>query len=235
MKITNVDKYLALIFIGLIGLASCNDPVLDFGYNGALTGKIVDAQGNNVSGDIKLATFAVQAKGEHDAVDMILRIKNDGTYANDKLYPQVYNVRLVGPFYESPTAPIPVDLTGNKSEVKDFQVTPFFSIPPPTINGNPTTSQVVVNFNIIPNGDRTPNLREVYVSTVSWPTRTTGTGSGTPPVYETRIVTMTTNQGTATITGLRPNTNYFVRIGARATGQTLFNHSTQISFRTPAN
>jgi hypothetical protein len=237
MKKVNIYKYFAIILsAGLFGLASCNDPIYEFGFDGELSGKIVDAQGNLVSGDIKLATFAVQARGyrsedDREDVDMILRIKNDGTYANTRLYPQYYDVRLVGPFYESPTAAVKVDLTGNKNVLKDFQVTPFLSIPPPTISGNPTSTQVVVNYNIIPNGDRAPNLREVYVSTISWPTRTTGSGG----TYQTVTATVTANQGTATISGLKPNTNYFIRVGARAAGQNLFNHSTQISFRTPGN
>jgi hypothetical protein len=232
MKNINIIKFIAIVgIVGSVGLTSCNDPVTEFGYDGQLSGKIVDANGNKVPGDIKLATFAVQARGDLDEVDMILRIKPDGTYANTRLYPQSYKVRLVGPFYESPTAQVAVDLTGGKVVEKDFQVTPFYSIAAPSISGNPTSTQVMVNYNITQNGDRVPNLRQVYVSTVSWPTSTTGSGG----TYQTVTTAVTQNQGTATVSGLKPNTRYFIRIGARATGQNLFNLSEQISFTTPGS
>jgi hypothetical protein len=233
MKKIGLIKYLAVFLVtGLITQTSCNDPIYDFGYNGQLTGKIVDASGNVVSGDIKLATFAVQATGELDEGSMVIRIKPDGTYDNDKLYPQSYQVRLVGPFIGSPTAPVAVDLTGGKVGTKDFQVTPFLTIPPPTVSGTPTSTSIVVNYSITPNGGKTPNLREIYCSTVSWPTRTTGSGT-TWGGWTTKTATVTVNQGTATFTDLKPNTKYYIRVGARAGGQNLFNHSTQIIVTTP--
>lgn len=232
MKRINFIRYFSIIIIAmLISFTSCNEPIYDFGFDGQLTGVVRDGNGNPVSGDVKLATFSVQALGELDMVPMVLRIKGDGSYANTKLYPQSYEVSLVGPFIESPTSPVTVDLTGGRAVSHDFQVTPLLAITTPSLAGNPTSTSVSVNYSITPNGDNTPNLREVYVSTVSWPTRTTGNGAG----YRTVNVAVTDNQGVAEVTGLEPGRTYFVRVGARAAGQNLFNHSEQISFTTPAN
>ncbi len=126
-----------------------------------------------------------------------------------------------------------LDLTGGKIVTKDFQVTPLLTIPPPVLNGNPASTEIMVDYNITGNAGNTPNLREIYCSTVSWPTRTTGTGT-VGGGYFTKTTTVDTDQGTATITGLEPNTKYFIRVGARADGQTLFNHSEQITVTTAA-
>lgn len=229
------NKYInysfSIIVICLAVLNSCNEPIEDFGFDGQLSGIIKDQNGNFVSGDNKVATYAVHALGELDRVSMVLRIKGDGTYGNSKLYPQSYKVWLIGPFVGGITDTIFVDLTGAKAVVKDFQVIPLLTIPAPQLNGSPSASEVKINYNIVGNNGNTPNLREVYVSTVSWPTRTTGTGIG----YFTKTTTLSSNQGTTIVTGLTPNTRYYVRIGARASGQNQFNHSDQISFTTPAN
>ena len=227
-KLISISYSATGLAVMLLFLASCVDPIYDYGYDGELTGSILDANGNIVSGDIKVATFAVHALGDLDQDPMVLRVKGDGTYANTKLYPQSYEVSLVGPFVESPVPPVTVDLTGGQKVEKDFTVTPFLTISEPSIAGNPSSNQITVNYAITGNGGNTPNVREIYVSTVSWPTRTTGSGPG----YFTRLVEVDDDQGTATIDGLQPNTRYFIRLGARADGQSLFNHSTQISVTT---
>ncbi len=232
MKSANFIKSLSFIsIIFFLTFSSCNEPIYDFGYDGELSGNVKDNNGNPISGDLKLATFAVQAQGENDLVPMVIRIKGNGTYANIHLYPQLYKVKLVGPFIESPTAEVSVDLTGGKAVTQDFQVTPLLTIPPPSISGSPASSSVTVNYSITGNGGNTPDLKEIYCSTVSWPTRTTGNGAG----YRTVTVAVTEDQGTINITDLEPNKTYFIRVGARAAGQNLFNHSEQISFTTPAN
>lgn len=232
MKNKHIIRILTIAIIyGLISITGCNEPITEFGFDGHLSGRVIDDDGNIVSGDNKLATFAVDALGEMDQTSMVLRIKPDGTFANSKLYPQRYEVHLIGPFLESPTPIETIDLTGGKKVVKDFHVTPFLTISKPVLNGTPSATEIKIDYDIRENGGKTAQLREIYVSTVSWPTRTTGTGIG----YWSSLTVVSTNQGTATITGLQPNTKYFVRIGAMASGQTLFNHSEQISVQTSGN
>ena len=227
-------KYLTIFLVaGLFILTSCNEPIYDFeGFDGQLSGKIVDANGNVISGDIKVTTFAVNATGEKDITSTVLRVKNDGTYANTTLHRQSYRVWLTGPFIGSPTDTIIVNLSGGQTVVKDYQVTPLLTIDTPVLNGNPSSAEIKVDYKITGNSGNTPNLREIYCSTVSWPTRTTGTGAAAGGFF-TRTVTLAQNQGTATISGLQPKTRYFIRVGARASGQALFNHSLQIIVTTP--
>ena len=232
-RIKLITQLVFFLITGLIIMNGCNEPVDDFGFDGQLSGKIVDNSNNIVSGDIKVTTFAVNALGELDKVSMVMRIKGDGTYNNIKLYPQKYKVWLVGPFVGAPTDTLPIDLTGGKNVEKDFQVTPLLTIPEPSVNGTPTSTEIKVDYSIVGNNGNNPNLREIICSTVSWPTRTTGSSTNFGG-YSTKIVTVATNEGTATISGLTPNTKYFIRVGARAAGQNNFNHSLQISVTTPS-
>lgn len=232
MKNRNVRIIGILLFSGIMYFAGCNKPVEDFGFDGQLQGKIVDNEGNLVSGNTRVATFEVHALGEFDVTDMAMRIKADGTYANTKLYPQSYKVWLQGPFIGGKTDTIVIDLTGGKSITHDFTVTPLLTIHTPVLNGSPSSTSISVNYNMVGNGGNIPNLREIYCSTVSWPTRDTGAGGTT---YTTQTATVTDDQGTVTFNELKPGTRYFIRVGARATGQSQFNHSDQIVITTASN
>jgi hypothetical protein len=224
-----IKYFTAFLVAGLISLNGCTDPIWDFGYDGQLSGTILDNSGNIVSGRHH-QEFMVTVLNENEITPLQLRIKSDGTYANSKLFPQSYDVILQGPFIGTPLDPVLIDLTGGKSVVKDFVVTPWITVNPPTISGSPTSTTVQVNYSVTGNGGKTPNLIEIYCSTVSWPSRVTGSGR----FFHTRLVAVTGNQGTATIDGLQPGTDYFLRVGARAAGETIFNHGEQISFTTAA-
>lgn len=80
-------------------------------------------------------------------------------------------------------------------------------------------------------GDRTYANTKLYPQSYKVTLRGPGSGMG----YSSVNRTVTENSGTATITGLQPNTRYFVRVGARTAGQNLFNLSEQIVFTTAAN
>src|SRR5690606_28113301 len=119
---------------GLFINNSCINSVYEFeGFDRQLSGVIKDSKGDFVSGDIKSVAFSVNALGDFDQASMVLRINNDGTYANTKLFSQSYKIWLVGPFIESPTDPITIDLSGSEKITHDFQVTPFLTIPAPVL------------------------------------------------------------------------------------------------------
>lgn len=213
-------KYI-IVLLPIIIFTSCNDQITDFGFDGSISGKIVDQSGNIVSGDITSSDFRVLAHGERDDIPMELRVKGDGTFANTHLYPQAYQVWVDGPVISSEE--VTADLDGGNAVTLDFIVTPFLSIPPPQVNGSATSSEVSLSYSITENQGHVVELRQIYASTVPHPTNTTGTGSH----WHTQTVVMDENEGIVTITGLQPDTQYFIRIGARAEGASARNFSDQ--------
>lgn len=208
-------------------VTACNEPITEFGFDGSLSGKIVDQSGNIVAGDITSGGFVVEALGEFDQVAMVLRVKGDGTFANNKLYPQKYTVTVKGPVITIPS--VSIDLTGNKTVVQDFVLTPFLTISAPTLNGSTTSTEIKVNYNIVENDSYIASTRQLYCSVIPYPNASTGSGVG----YVTKTVTLSAKQGIATVTGLTAGTKYFIRVGAKATGATAFNYSDQLIVTTP--
>lgn len=230
MKNINLIKLLPVLFVGNLIMVSCNDPISDFGFNGNLSGEVIDQNtGSIVPGDITSGNYTVNALGEMDEVSMVLRVAGDGTYSNSALYPQFYEVWVEGPFIESPTEKVSIDLKGGKKVFHTFEVTPFLNIAPPELNGSPSSSELAINYHITGNQNNTPEIREVYCSTVRYPTSTTGNGPG----WHTIKVTLNSDQGVETISGLTPGTKYFIRYGARAVGKNAWNYSDQIIVTTP--
>lgn len=226
MKKYKVIPYIIVIIVITIFVTGCNDPITDFGFDGSISGKIVDQSGNIVSGDITGAGFVVNALGDNDKVEMEMRVKGDGTFANNKLYPKSYTVWVEGPVISNQEYTI--DLTGRNTVEQDFVVTPFLTIPSPTLVGNPTTTSIEVSYQITENNGYIAEIKEVYCSTVPYPTKDIGSG----PSYDTKTVTLSDLQGTVSITGLSSGTKYFIRIGAKAEGSVVYNFSEQIVVNT---
>ena len=219
-------QFFAIFIASFFLLFGCDEAITDYGFTGQISGRILDQAGNIVSGDITTNHMTVYVLGELDTEPIPIRVKGDGTYTNIHLYPQKYKVWLDGPVANA--SEYNVDLTGNPV-VQDFTVTPFLTIPPPSLVGSPTASDVTVSYSITENAGYTAKVRSIYVSTVSYPGQSTGSGA----YWQTVKKTVTANQGTEKITGLKANTTYFVRVEAQANGTTQFNLSDQISFKTP--
>ncbi|MDR1502336.1 MAG: AAA family ATPase [Prevotella sp.] len=182
--------------------------------------------GNNWKGHWIIISIEFSELSYEETVQSLF-IHGTGMVEEDYVEKATYNL-----FFRPKTDTLVVDLTGGKSVIKDFTVTPLLTIPAPVLTGNPTATEISVNYQIIGNDGNIPDSREIYCSTISWPTRDTGAGGTT---YTTQTVTVTDNQGTAVFTGLKPGTRYFIRIGARAAGQNIFNHSGQIIVSTPSS
>jgi len=211
-------------------MISCNKPVTDFGFNGVISGTVKDASGNIVGGDITSANFIVrvQAKGDLSTIDM--RVKGDGTFINDKLYPGISRVWISGPVIAATTDTVTLDLSGGQNIVHDFVVTPVFTIAVPVISGTPAATSVNIIYSITANSSKTPSKMALYCSTVPYPNTSTGSG----PFYSTVAVTLTTKSGTVNVPGLTASTQYFLRIGSQSS-TTVMNYSDQIIFTTPAS
>lgn len=220
----NKVKHLAVI-IGLVFLLSgCDD--LEPKFTGQISGRILDQNGNIVSGDVTSDDLLVLALGTEDTQEMRIRVLGDGTYTNTNLYAQTYDVWVTGAI----TAPEKVTLDLRKGPVKhDIIVTPFFTIPPPTLVGNPSSTEVTISYSITGNLGHIAEERAIFVSTVSYPSRNTGSGAE----WTTIRKNVTEDSGNVTIGGLKSGTNYFVRVTAHAQGSTRWNLSDQIKFTTP--
>jgi len=219
-------KFFAIFIASFFLLFGCDEAITDYGFTGQISGRILDQAGNIVSGDITTTDMTVYVLGELDTEPIPIRVKGDGTYTNIHLYPQKYKVWLVGPVANA--SEYNVDLTGSPV-VQDFTVTPYLTIPPPSVVGSPTANEVTVNYSITENAGYTAVVRNIYVSTVSYPGQSTGSGA----YWQTIKKAVNANQGTETITGLKANTTYYIRVEARADGTNMFNLSDQISFKTP--
>lgn len=204
-----------------------NDAIVDFGFDGAISGTLKDENGNVVPGSITNTGILVRALGTGDQVTMDMRIDGDGTFQNTKLYPKQYKIWVAGPLSLVDDTLV-VDFSKERSVVRDILVRPFVSISQPVVSGTPTSTTVDVDYSLAPNEGKTVAKRELYCSTNPFPDANTGSG----PFYKTVVVALGTNAGKANITGLQPNTKYFIRIGAQANGTSAFNYSEQIVIKT---
>ncbi len=228
MKLIHKTASLTICLIFLLFIAGCDKTITDFGFDGAISGKIVDQAGNIVAGDITSTALSVKALGQGDIVTIDMRVKGDGTFQNTKMYPKMHKIYVTGPVTAVDDT-LRVDFSTTKTVTHDFVVVPFITIDKPALVGNPTGTEVTFSYTMTPNGGKTVTKREVYISTVPYPNTSTGAG----PYYHTVKSTMSTDSGNKTVTGLTPDTKYFLRIGARASGTTSLNFSDQITFTTP--
>ncbi|MEM8966777.1 MAG: hypothetical protein AAGE93_10195 [Bacteroidota bacterium] len=234
-SITNNISLLALMTVYITVLAACEEKVTDFGFDGQISGMILDQNGNPVSGDASNPAFTVFILGEEDRVPLELRVNGDGSYANLHLYPQSYTVWIEGPVDGPERGELVVDLTGAPVE-QNITVTPHLVIPPPTasISGG----GLEVNYEINPSQGHQAEERVVLVSTVA----KVGVNTGNGPRWQTRELALDSNSGTTTVeldTDLlnmaqeRGGGNLHIRIAARSDQTTDWNHSIPIVIAAP--
>ncbi|MEX2232910.1 MAG: hypothetical protein WD824_12165 [Cyclobacteriaceae bacterium] len=228
MKILDKIKVLILCLIMFIGVTSCDDEtIVDFGFDGAISGTVKDQNDNVVAGSITNTNLVVKALGEGDQVSTDMRVKGDGTYQHTKLYPKEYKIWIAGPVSMT-TDTLLIDFSKEKVVQNDLIVVPFISISQPVVAGSPTASTVDISYDLTPNDGKVVSKRELYCSTNPFPDASTGSG----PFYHSKNVSLGTNAGNASVTGLTSNTKYYIRIGAQATGASGFNYSEQIVITT---
>lgn len=226
---------LALMTVYITVLSGCEETVTDFGFDGQISGMILDQNGDLVSGDASNPAFTVFILGEEDRVPLELRVNGDGSYANLHLYPQSYTVWIEGPVNGPGQGELVVNLTGAPVE-QNITVTPFLVIPPPT--ANISGSELIVNYEINPSQGHVAEERVVLVSTVA----KVGVNTGNGPRWQTRELTLDSNSGTATVTldanlldmaQERGGGNLHIRVAARSDQTTDWNHSIPIVIEAP--
>jgi hypothetical protein len=223
MQIIIKMKQVIFVVILFVSVAACKKNITEFGNDAAISGSVKDQSGSIVAGNITSNNLVVQALGENDLVTTVMRVKGDGMFENTRLFPKKYKMWITGPV-KLVGDTILVDFSTGKTVVKDIVVIPFIAIKPP-VAGNVTTSTIDLSFDITPTGTYAVSTREVYCSTNPYPDANTGSG----PNFDTKKVTLTSNKGNITITGLAAKKKYYIRIGAQATGVTGLNYSEQIS------
>jgi len=228
MKLIHKTAYSAICIMLLFFVSGCDKTVTDFGFDGAISGRIVDQAGNIVAGDITSTALSVKALGQGDIVTIDMRVKGDGTYQNTKLSPKMHKIFITGPVTPVDDT-LRIDFSTTQTVTHDFVVVPFITIKKPAITGNPAATEVTISYEMTPNNGKTVTKREVYCSTNPYPNTSTGSG----PYFHSVKASLSTDSGSKTITGLTSGTTYFLRIGAQASGTSSLNFSDQITFTTP--
>ena len=148
-------------------------------------------------------------------------MNGEGRYQNTKLFPKKHEVWLEGPIVSSEK--VTIDFGANPDQVLDFTVTPLISAKLNSATGSGTS--LTIDYSLIANEGNTIKKKEVYCSTVKFPTAATGSRTN---VYFTKTVALTNNTGTLKIDGLTTGVKYYIRIGAQAGSSAVMNYSNQI-------
>jgi len=194
-------------------------------YNGAIKGTVKDNSGLELHGDLNSNNIIVRLLGEGDQSPTDIRVNGDGNYQNTKMFPKVYLAWIEGPVVKSDT--VSVNLQGKGIMVQDFVVTPL--ILAKVMNGTVSGKSVTVDYSLLENAGNLVDKKEVYCSTVPYPTASTGSLTN---VYFTKTVQLPSISGGVMVDGLASG-KYYIRIGARAKGSVLMNYSNQIIITIP--
>jgi hypothetical protein len=230
-------KILSILSLSLLmWMTACNEDISEFGFDGSINGVVKDQAGNIVAGDVTSANLVVRATGEGDNGNIDMRIKGDGTFGNNRMFPKKFTFTVIGPL-TLVGDPLEVDFSKNKKATHTFVVVPFVTAKPPTVVGSPKSGEITINYETIGNSGKKIDRVRAFCSTNPYPTGSTGDG----PYYHTKTSSRTLNPtvdaatGNFTFTGLTPGRKYYIRLEARAGGQTLLNFSDQINVTTAAN
>jgi hypothetical protein len=228
MKIDRNSKILILVFLS-VTMLKCSYEVTEFGFNGSINGQIKDNDGTLIYGDMTSNNILVKLLGDGDIQTIDIRVKGDGTYQNTKMYPKFHRVWVEGPIVKTDT--VSIDFSAELNQVKDLTVTPLIS--PKVINGTVSGTSIKVEYLIVCNAGNTIKRKEIYCSTVPYPTGSTGSMTN---VYFTKTVLLPSAlSGTVTISDplIVSGTKYYLRIGALANKGVLLNYSNQIEITIP--
>lgn len=238
MNAISINKIpiLALTVVFIWVLSACVETVTDFGFTGQISGTITDQNGNPISGDPSNPEFTVFLLGEEETLAHELRVNVDGTYANLHLYPQSYELWIVGPVDGPVQGDLVVDLKSS-AVTKDIIVTPFIVIQPPTVSIS--GGELQVNFDLNPSEGHTVNQRRVLVSTVA----KVGVNTGNGPRWRTQSVNLSADSGAQTVAldqalinmakRAEGTANLYIRIAARSNNSTRWNLSEPVTIKAP--
>lgn len=228
MKIYRNSKLFILVLLS-VTMLKCSYEVTEFGFTGSIKGILKDENGTLLYSDLNSNNIVVKLLGDGDKQTIDIRVEGDGTYQNTKMYPKFHKIWVEGPIVMTDT--LAVDFSTESNQVKDFTVTPFIS--PKVINGTVSGTTISVEYSVIANAGNTINKKEIYCSTVPYPTAAMGSRTN---VYFTKTVALPSDlSGKVTISDplIVSGTKYYIRIGALANVGVLMNYSNQIEIVIP--
>lgn len=217
MRHTCAKIFLMLISVFMI---CCNKKDEFTSFNGAINGTVKDAGGIPLYGDLNSNNIIIRLLGENDKSTTDIRLNGVGDYQNLKMFPKKYKLWIEGPIVKFDT--LMADLIGQNVQVKNFTAIPL--ILPKISKGSVSGTTINVDYSLTPNAGNIVDKKEIYCSSVPFPTAATGSRTN---VYVTKTVALTTDAGSVPITSLTPG-KYYVRIGVKAKTAILMNYSNQI-------
>ena len=220
------NSILYLLIMLALTTYGCSYIDTEFGFEGSISGKIQDGNGNTLFGDINSNNLIVRLLGENDKETIDIRVNGDGTFRNVRMYPKLHKAWVEGPIVFSDT--VLIDFGENLDQVHDFTITPL--ITPKIVSGTASGTSIAVEFSIVPTDPNTVSKKEIYCSTVKFPTASIGSMTN---IYTTKTVTLAALSGNTQITGLVAGTTYYLRIGAQASAAKIMNYSNQVEVKIP--
>lgn len=210
------------VFLVLVSLMQCNKK--DDFSNRTITGTIKDNNDIPLNGDLNSNNIIVRLLGEGDKSTIDIRVNGEGEYTNNKMFSKTYKAWVEGPIVTSDT--IIVDLSAG-DKVEDFVVTPLIFAK--VINSTVVGTSISVDYSLLENAGNAIDKKEVYCSTVPYPTASIGSRTN---VYFTKTVQVVASNGSVLIDDLPPG-RYYIRIGAKAKSSVLVNYSNQFEVTIP--
>lgn len=232
-----IYKFITIILLPLSFFSACE--LDEEAPGGKLYGTILTTSGGVLSGDNKreLATVSIALKSDKKPIK--LRVKPDGTYARSILVEGTYTASFSGPFF-----PIESQTVNVNGTVKlDVKVVPFLEYKLGA--GELTSTTAKFSYTVKANNGAKPSRKVIVWSELPYPTvydyKYTGRDGGR--IIDSGAAVMVNKNGeqsgSYTISGLKPNTTYYVRAGGRTDNtpvtpnpSSLYNYSNQIIIKT---
>lgn len=154
----------------------------------------------------------------------------DGSYKNDFIYSGKYKVVPTGPFFYTDT----VNVTISGATTLDIKVTPYLNVT--TTEVSKTATSITVRVKVALPAGSTQKIARVLAVAAPFNTVDVNTYAGERGLTNTEAVDNSTILNSSydyTITGLKPNTKYYVRGGGRTinTGN-YYNYSPMLAITT---
>jgi hypothetical protein len=217
-------KNILFFLLTLLVLSGCEIDNYDE-PNLTVSGRIIDAQTNALveSGGSNAGTL-VKFYQDNSAQALLFKTMPDGTFNNSRVFAGNYRYVAEGPFQLMTDTPSIVIKANTEIEIK---VTPNVRLTASVVSKSGTEAIIKVTYEKLA-VDQALKFLGIAWSTVANPNRFTAAG-GSYIENNVQSQNLTSGEQQFTITGLKPNTKYYVRAFAQVIAPgNYYNCSTQI-------